>query len=73
MLLYCIDSSENDSDIMSILSDEGTEDEGIGRSVRQNQGAIAVDYTEYQCYKHDIVIATQTKEGKETKLIRVYF
>ena len=42
MLLICIGSSEIDSDILSgldILSDEGTEDEGIGRNVRKHQGA----------------------------------
>ena len=37
----CIDSSENDSDITSspdCLSDEGNEDEGIGRNIRQPRG-----------------------------------
>ena len=35
-----------DSDIISIpdiLSDEGTEDEGIGRNVRKHQGVIQAD------------------------------
>ena len=38
-----IDSSEADSDAMSsldMLSDEGTEDEGIGRNVRKYPGKL---------------------------------
>ena len=43
LVVFCIDLSEMDSDIMSspdILSDEGTEDEGIGRNDRKHRGII---------------------------------